>query len=205
MKRRAALKNLGLATGFFAITPSVVSLLQSCTSDAETWVPELFTEEQGRVLTKLVDIILPKTESLPSATELNVPQFIDKYYQQVLDNKNKNKITSAFQNVIEVLKVKPEDKIDDLSEDHFIKLLDNYMLLKTDIDKEREANPKALSYTKSEFLNELKFITIRAYLTTEQMGENVLVYDPVPSQYYCGDLNELTGGKTWSLGNSLVI
>ena len=92
MKRRAALKNLGLATGFFAITPSVVSLLQSCTSNAEAWVPELFTEEQGRVLTKLVDIILPKTESLPSANELNVPQFIDKYYQQVLDNENKNKI-----------------------------------------------------------------------------------------------------------------
>jgi hypothetical protein len=205
MKRRAALKNLGLATGFFAITPSVVSLLQSCTSNAEAWVPELFTEEQGRVLTKLVDIILPKTESLPSANELNVPQFIDKYYQQVLDNENKNKITSAFKDVIEVLKVQPEDKIDDVSEDSFIKLLDDYMLLKTDVDKEREANPESLSYTKSEFLNELKFITIRAYLTTEQMGENVLVYDPVPSQYYCGDLNELTGGKTWSLGNSLMI
>lgn len=205
MKRRTALKNLGLATGFFAITPSVVSLLQSCTSNAESWVPELFTPEQGRVLTKLVDIILPKTESLPSAAELNVPQFIDKYYQQVLDNENKNKITSAFQNIIEVLKVKPEDKIDDLSKDSFIRLLDNYMLLKTEIDEEREANPKSLSYTKSEFLNELKFITIRAYLTTEQIGENVLVYDPVPSQYYCGDLNELTGGKTWSLGNSLMI
>ena len=166
MKRRAALKNLGLATGFFAITPSVVSLLQSCTSNAEAWVPELFTEEQGRVLTKLVDIILPKTESLPSANELNVPQFIDKYYQQVLDNENKNKITSAFKDVIEVLKVQPEDKIDDVSEDSFIKLLDDYMLLKTDVDKEREANPESLSYTKSEFLNELKFITIRAYLTT---------------------------------------
>ena len=134
MKRRAALKNLGLATGFFAITPSVVSLLQSCTSNAEAWVPELFTEEQGRVLTKLVDIILPKTESLPSANELNVPQFIDKYYQQVLDNENKNKITSAFKDVIEVLKVQPEDKIDDVSEDSFIKLLDDYMLLKTDVD-----------------------------------------------------------------------
>ena len=205
MKRRAALKNLGLATGFFAITPSVVSLLQSCTSNAEAWVPELFTEEQGRVLTKLVDIILPKTESLPSANELNVPQFIDKYYQQVLDNENKNKITSAFKDVIEVLKVQPEDKIDDLSKDSFIRLLDNYMLLKTEIDEEREASPKSLGYTKSEFLNELKFITIRAYLTTEQIGENVLVYDPVPSQYYCGDLNELTGGKTWSLGNSLMI
>ena len=205
MKRRAALKNLGLATGFFAITPSVVSLLQSCTSNAEAWVPELFTAEQGRVLTKLVDIILPKTESLPSAAELNVPQFIDKYYQQVLDNENKNKITSAFQNIIEVLKVNPEDKIDDLSKDSFIRLLDNYMLLKTEIDEEREASPKSLGYTKSEFLNELKFITIRAYLTTEQIGENVLVYDPVPSQYYCGDLNELTGGKTWSLGNSLMI
>ena len=48
-------------------------------------------------------------------------------------------------------------------------------------------------------------MTISAYLTTEEIGENVLVYDPVPSQYYCGDLQELTGGKAWSLNNPLVI
>lgn len=78
MKRREALKSLGLATGFFVATPPIISLLQSCTSEVSTWTPEFLSVEEGVVLTNLVDIILPKTD-IPSATEVNVPQFIDKY------------------------------------------------------------------------------------------------------------------------------
>ena len=51
----------------------------------------------------------------------------------------------------------------------------------------------------TKFLNSLKNITIMAYVTTEEIGERVLAYDPVPGAYYCGDLQELTGGKSWSL------
>ena len=92
MKRRDALKNLGLATGFFVATPTIVSLLQSCTSDIKTWTPEFLSIEQGAVLTKLVDIILPKTDDLPSATELNVPQFIDRYINNVTDYEGQENI-----------------------------------------------------------------------------------------------------------------
>ena len=63
-----------MATGFFVATPSIISLLQSCTAEANTWTPEFLSVEQGVVLTNLVDIILPKTD-IPSATEVNVPQF----------------------------------------------------------------------------------------------------------------------------------
>ena len=33
------IKNLGFATGFFVAKPTIISLLQSCTSDVKTWVP----------------------------------------------------------------------------------------------------------------------------------------------------------------------
>ncbi|MCF7559148.1 gluconate 2-dehydrogenase subunit 3 family protein [Sabulilitoribacter multivorans] len=205
MKRRDALKNLGFATGFFVATPTLVSLLQSCTSDVKTWVPEFLTEEQGVVLTKLVDIILPKTEGLPSATELNVPQFIDKYIKEVVEDEDQANIKTAFNKIIGILKPNAEDSIDAVTEENYKALLDKYMLVKGDVDEEREADLESLIPTKSEFLNSVKMMTIAAYVTTEQIGENVLVYDPVPSQYYCGDLQELTGGKAWSLDNSLVI
>ena len=205
MKRRDALKNLGLATGFFVVTPTVISLLQSCTSDIKTWTPDFLTIEQSEALTKLVDVILPKTKNLPSATELNVPQFIDKYINIVLDNDGQTQMNTAFENMISILKPNTEDNMDSVKEENYKALLDDHMLIKDEIDEEREANPEALKLTKSEFLNTLKFITIKAYLTTEQIGENVLVYDPVPAQYYCGDLQEITGGKSWSLGNTLVI
>ena len=71
--------------------------------------------------------------------------------------------------------------------------------MEDEIDQEREANLEAKIMTKSEFLNNLKWMTINAYKTSQEIGENVLVYDPVPGAYLCGDLQELTGGKSWSL------
>ena len=198
MKRREALKNLGFATGFIVATPSIISLLQSCTSEASTWTPEFLSVEEGIVLTNLVDIMLPKTD-IPSATELNVPQFIDKYINEVLDDESQAQVKTAFGNIISVLKPNAEDKISKVTEEDYKALLDNHMLIKDEVDSEREANPDSKDMTKSEFLNNLKWMTINAYKTTQEIGENVLAYDPIPGAYYCGDLQELTGGKSWSL------
>ncbi len=198
MKRREALKNLGFATGFFVATPTIVSLLQSCTSDVKTWVPEFLTIEQGVVLINLVDIILPKTE-LPSATDMNVPQFIDKYVNEVLDDESQASVKNAFGNIISVLKPDSKNSIEKVTQEDYKALLDKHMLIKDEIDMERESNKESLEMTKSEFLNALKGITIFAYVNTEEIGERVLKYDPIPGAYYCGDLQELTGGKSWSL------
>jgi len=198
MKRREALKNLGLATGFFVATPSIISLLQSCTSEVSTWTPEFLSIDEGVVLTNLADIILPKTD-IPSATEVNVPQFIDKYIKEVLDDESQAQVKTVFGTIVSILKPDAETKIEKVTQDEYKALLDNYMLLEDEIDQEREANLEAKIMTKSEFLNNLKWMTINAYKTTQEIGENVLVYDPVPGAYLCGDLQELTGGKSWSL------
>ena len=198
MKRREALKNLGLATGFFVATPSIISLLQSCTAEAKTWTPEFLSIDEGVVLTNLVDIILPKTD-IPSATEVNVPQFIDKYFNEVYEDDDQAKVKTAFSNIIAILKPNSENAIDKVTQEDYKALLDKYMLLESETDQEREDNPEAENMTKSEFLNNLKWMTINTYRTTQEIGENVLAYDPVPGAYFCGDLQELTGGKSWSL------
>ncbi|MDO7170901.1 gluconate 2-dehydrogenase subunit 3 family protein [Mariniflexile sp. AS56] len=200
MKRRDVLKNLGLATGFFVATPGVISLLQSCTSEVKTWVPEFLNTEQGVILKNLVNIILPKTENLPSATELNIPQFIDTFMNEVLDDEGQTQIKTAFSTIVTILKtnLKETEGVEKLTETHYKSLLDTYMLVKGDIDEEREGNPESLEITKSEFLNNIKWMTINAYINSEEIGKNVLVYDPVPAQYYCGDLEELTNGTSYS-------
>ena len=85
MKRREALKNIGLAAGVAVATPSILSILQSCTSDVATWTPSFFTEEQGMLLRGFVDTILPKTDT-PSGSEVNVPEFIDRYVNEICHN-----------------------------------------------------------------------------------------------------------------------
>jgi len=198
MKRRDALKNLGLAAGFAITAPSIFSLLQSCTS-APTWMPAYFSKDEKEVVVNLVDIILPKTEGVPSATEVNVPQFIDKYITEDLNAEDQEAIRISFTEIIATLKPTVETDIRDVTTAQYTALLDANLLVKGDIDKDRLANPEALQPTKNEFLNHLKYLTIMAYVGSEEIGENVLMYDPVPTAYYCGDLQEISGGKSSSL------
>jgi len=199
MKRRDALKNIGLAAGFAAITPSIFSMLKSCTSNTETWVPNYLTSDEKTIVTKLADIMIPKTATTPSASEVNVPQFIDNYILEVLETKDQEITRAAFNKIITLLKRDTESNIDDVTLEQYKSLLDEHMFLSKEVDPEREANPEALSMTSSELLNQLKWMTIYGYKNSEEVGENILAYDPVPAAYYCGDLQELTGGKSYSL------
>ncbi|WP_299054778.1 gluconate 2-dehydrogenase subunit 3 family protein [uncultured Polaribacter sp.] len=199
MKRREAIKNIGLAAGFTLVAPSILSMLQSCTSNVETWVPAYLNSEEKVVLTNLVDVILPKTATTPAASEVKVPQFIDKYIAEVLSTEDQKLTREAFGKIIHLLKKDETTNIDKVTTEQYISLLDKHLLVKGEVDAEREANLTAKTMTNSEFLNQLKWMTINGYKTSEEIGENVLVYDPIPTAYYCGDLQELTGGKAYSL------
>lgn len=83
MNRRDAIKNLGLSLGFVVVTPTVISLLNSCKADP-VWLPEYFSQNEGYLIQSLVDIILPETDT-PSASQVNVPQFIDVYTRDVME------------------------------------------------------------------------------------------------------------------------
>ncbi len=199
MKRRDALKNIGLAAGFAAITPSIFGMLQSCTSTTETWIPSYLTSDEKIVVTNLVDIIIPKTATTPAASEVNVPQFIDNYILEVLEVKDQEITRTAFKKLISILKPDTDANLDEVTTEQYKSLLDKHMFLSNEKDPEREANPEALTMTTSELLNQLKWMTIYGYKNSEEVGENILAYDPIPTAYYCGDLQELTGGKSYSL------
>ena len=199
MKRRDALKNIGFAAGFAIITPSIFSMLQGCTGDSVTWIPNYLTSDEKIFVTNLADIMIPKTATTPSATEVNVPQFIDKYIDEVLDTDDQEITRAAFVKVIAILRPDVTADLGDTTSEQYKALLDDHMLLKGEIDQERTADPEALLMTTSEFLNQLKWMIINAYKNSEEVGENILAYDPVPAAYYCGDLKELTGGKSYSL------
>lgn len=172
--------------------------MQSCTNEP-SWIPSYLNKEEQTVLTNLVDIILPKTATTPSATEVKVPQFIDRYIYEVIETKDQEITRTAFDKIMQLLKSSGSESIDDVTTAQYTALLDKYLLITGDIDEERKANPEAEIMTTSEFLGQLKWMTISAFRNSEQVGENILVYEPVPAEYYCGDIQELTGGKAYSL------
>lgn len=193
MNRRKALKQLGVGSGLVLSTPLLLNFLQSCNHDSNTWTPLFLSKEEGFMLKNIADVILPKTDT-PSASEVNVPQFIDKYFLEVLEKEEQQRTKTAFDNLLAKVKSDYNSNIKKVTKEDYENLLDSHMKL------ESTPQPKDEPISISNILNNIKWMTINAYKNTEYIGENVLAYDPVPgSQLGCIPLNEATKGKAWSL------
>ena len=215
MDRRKALKNMGLALGYTVATPTLISLVQSCKQDAAiTWTPDFLSPTEGSMLTQLVDIILPKTDT-PSASEVQVHIFIDRFADQVMKKEQQDLFKMTMGKFLDkALQDSGKKEIADLGPEHLEPVLS--AALKISKEDETKKFEVINAYTESvkagetaslddevsrfAFANNLRGLTILAYKSSEYVGENVLSYLPVPGEYIaCGDLQELTGGKAWSL------
>ncbi|GGD14782.1 gluconate 2-dehydrogenase subunit 3 family protein [Hyunsoonleella pacifica] len=195
MKRRDAIKQIGLTLGYSAIAPSALNILQSCTSEVEKWTPVFFTEEESIVIKHLVDLILPKTEATPGALDVNVPEFIDLYAFKAYNEKKKASYKIEIEGILNALNI-PKTKAKDLTTENYTTLLDKYLRA----SKTEEKQFKTENNLVYKALLNLRNQTVWAYRTSEMVGEQVLAYDPIPaSQKGCVSLEETTNGKAWSL------
>ena len=204
MNRRDALKGLGLSLGYVVAAPTIVSMLQSCKTEAASWTPIFLSKEQGYVLKNLVDLILPKTEATPGALDVNVPEFLDLYISKTYDELKQKKYKEGVTAILEALPI-TEKGVNDLETKNYDALLTKYLK----VSKEQqlayrayddEKDPKNKDAITFQAIDNLRNSSIWAFRTSEEIGETVLAYDPIPgSQKGCIDLTEATNGKAWSL------
>ena len=88
MKRRNAIKNLGLSFGSIALSGSVISLSQSCQTTGDKWSPMFFDKNQVSEIEKIMELIIPETDT-PGAISLKIIRFADSYLNVTLSNSNK--------------------------------------------------------------------------------------------------------------------
>ena len=203
--------------GYAAATPALLSVLQSCKEKMPyaEWVPSFFDKDKGYALAQMVDVILPKTDT-PSATEVNVHVFIDGFVKEVLPEEQQgftNLLMDKFMG--KLLSESGKESLNDIEAEDFEPLLAKYLAKRT--DEEEEAQEEAMgAYMEAmisgeeatldedvacyAFAGNIREMAIWAYKSSEYVGEEVLAYLPIPGEYIaCGDVNELTGGKAWSL------
>ncbi len=212
MKRREALRNIGITAGALALTPTMLSILQSCTREIKlTWVPELLSEDEAKVLDQLVDLIIPETENIPGAKALNVPMFIDLY----VNNASKEEEVFMFKKMAgllnEQLGINEENPVKNIETETYDALLAKYL---KSSKEQQEAYEKELAQLESPedldkvskdallftYLSWVRGLSIWGFKTSEEIGKNVLAYLPVPGeQIGCDSLENLTQGRDWSL------
>ena len=206
---------MGLSLGYVVTTPTLISIVQSCkTENALEWTPGFFTKEEGAVISHLVDIILPKTDT-PSATEVQVDLFIDRFADQVMLKEQQEFLKMSMGKFIEkALADSAKESAADLAPVELETVLGSTLRISKE---EQKSNDEALenymgaleegtairlddNVAVNAFAKNLRGMTILGYKTSEFVGKEILVYLPVPGEYVsCGSTEELTGGKAWSL------
>lgn len=209
MDRRTALKNLTASIGYTIVTPTIFSILSSCNEKSKAWTPLFLSEEQRIIITHLVDVIIPKTD-LPGALDTNIPQFLDMMYHEV-EAEDKQKIFKKGAEIFLKKHVHSKNKsTSDFKKEEFGVILNSYFNLSDENSKKvlNEQNLKIETLTENEsesyyiykFLLSVRYYTIFGYCTSEEIGENILAYDPIPGVYKgCISLQEATNGRAWSL------
>tara|TARA_R110002049_G_scaffold125135_1_gene280758 strand:- start:11211 stop:11858 length:648 start_codon:yes stop_codon:yes gene_type:complete len=215
MERRKALRNMGLSLGYMVATPTLIGIVQSCRIERSVeWTPDFFTREEGAVITHLVDIILPKTDT-PSASEVGTQLFIDKFAKEVMEKDQQDFVKMSMARFMDkALKDAGKKKEVDLTPEELKPVLTSALkVAKEGEAKQFEAiNSYHESVAKGDiaelddvtarfgFANNLRGLTIWGYKISEYVGEEVLAYLPIPAEYIpCEDTQKLTGGKAWSL------
>ena len=214
MNRRQALKNFGLGAGILIVGPSTLSLLQSCKYEAKSnWEPTFLSISNGFALKQILNVIIPKTET-PGANDLNLAQFIDSYMDEVASIERQQYFKRSADAFAVAFKNEFDKDMDKGTEKDFEKIISKYLSATPEeqeifakretetqdpVDKipELKMDPDAGSLS---YLKDVRQMAIWAWKTSEQIGENVLWYDPIPGQYIaCGPVEELGNGKAMSL------
>jgi hypothetical protein len=217
MNRRKALKNIGLSLGTITATPALISLLHRCQSELD-WKPKLLSVDQMEVISKYLDLILPKTDDIPGATELGLHKWIDAYAHESLDEDgSKGYLIHLNSLIFNSLDTASKESIHELSNDDYDKQLKKFLL--ADKSKIKQWEKMRTEYWMNSSKNSslsipeeamayYSIITLRNWGVrgyrwgNEYIAKNVLDYRPVPGQHKgCVDLNDTTGGLVWALQN----
>lgn len=196
MDRRSALKRTGLLGAAVAM-PTMLSLLQSCKDEPRlTWQPEFFAEDEAKTISTLLDMILPRTET-PGALDVKTDVFIDKVIAQTYD-------AEGQQHMRDEIKAFNANCLNNFGAN----FIDLGKSKRGEVLKEAEKTSGKFSpgvwgtaigpQEPVGFYRSIKSMAIWAYITSEEIGENVLSYDPIPGAYEgCKPLADV--GNRWSL------
>jgi len=197
MDRRKVLKKTGLFAGALIAAPSILSLLQSCKKEARLdWQPLFFKESEARTISTLVDMILPRTDT-PGALDVKVDMFIDLVIAKTYDKEGQDNMRAEIVAFNQDCKKNFGEIFIDLDE------IKRSEVLRAAEKSSGKFNPGVWGKTIGEqkhigFYRSIKSTAIWAYMTSEEIGENVLNYDPVPGNYEpCKPVSEI--GNKWSL------
>ena len=181
MTRREILKYTSLVTGGAIGVPLMTSIMSGCheaQAVSEDYLPQHFSVDDYDLLSQIVDIILPKTDS-PAATEVGVPQLIDRMVAEVYDKSSQQTYQENFAQLKEHSVASENTTTEEIA-------TALHQLI------EIEKGPAYLS------LMAIKQQAVAFYLSTEEVSKNILNHLPIPGEYEGCITTESVNNKAWA-------
>jgi hypothetical protein len=179
VSRREALKRAGALLGI-AITPSLLSGVLSAQSTGGS--PRYLSKAQLAIAGALAERILPRTDT-PGALDVGVPAFIDLMYGEYFSADEKQRLVGALA-AFDAAATSAHGK-------GFAQL--------TGEQQDAQLLAAAESSSDRQHFVRIRELTIVGYFTSEVVGRNVLIYDPIPARYEGCIPLEQTGNVSWTL------
>jgi len=190
--RREALRKTALLMGAAVSASALTGILQGCKTTPElAYTPQFFTEDQARIISEVVEIIIPKTDT-PGAKDVGVPGFVDLMLKDCYNKEDQDRFLAGLTAFDEEAKkaygdsfiyCKPEQQVELVTKVHAAAL----------------AESKTNKEAKRPFILMAKELTLLGFFTSEPGATQVLQYIAVPGSYKgCIPLAEAGNGKTWA-------
>lgn len=193
MDRREALKRTAWMMGGIISAPAIAGVLKGCTAaPVVDWKPQFFNNEQAALVTRLADLIIPKTDT-PGAKEAGVPEFIDLMLKDVYSEEDQKRFTDGIKAFNTEAEKQHGDPFIELSDEEQVSFLTS--VHKQAVEDEKGPNRPA----KRPFILMTKELTMLGFFTSKAGATQVLQYEAVPGSYKgCIPVSEAGNGKTWA-------
>lgn len=185
ISRREAIKRAALFLGV-AISPSLLTgALHAATSPAAAGVtPTTFlSAKQLETVAAIAERILPRTDT-PGALDVGVPAFIDLMVGKYFSAEERRMFTAGLADFDATSAAKHQRAFAGLSSEQ-----QDALLMELAVASQKREKT---------FCHQIRELTVVGYFTSENVGRNVLHYDPVPGRFdACVPLSEV-GNRSWT-------
>lgn len=185
MHRRDAIKIISRTLGYSIAGPTLVGLLSACNSETSPWKAQFLNADEKYMLTHMVDIILPTTDT-PGAQDLNLVQFIDSVLKHTVKDGHLKRIRQGSKRVTKAFEKTFDKPIQLGTKTEFQQVISSYF----DISKKEEEAVFLLLKTPFhsvplhqrarfvvyQYLTLIRSLVLLGYCTEESIQENHLDY-----------------------------
>ena len=177
--RREAIRRAALLAGV-VLSPRWLTLADNARPLAQA---RYLTPAQLALAGAIADRIIPRTDT-PGAADVGVPAFIDLLYGEFMTEGERQLLTNGLAEVETMAKSGNGASFPTLAAERQDVLLRN--IARAEAGREQS------------FFGLIRSATVLGYFTSEQVGRNVLHYDPVPGRYEGCIPIEQVGRRNWT-------